>query len=128
MGDDEVPASVGQVQIGGAAIDLATGQAHTCALLEGGSVRCWGDNQRGELGLAMHDRIGDDEHPSEAPLVQLSGPAVDIAAGYQHTCALLENGGLQCWGSNEFGQLGLGHTDTIGDDEHPASAGLVRVR
>jgi alpha-tubulin suppressor-like RCC1 family protein len=117
------------VQIGsGRAIRVVTGQSHTCVLFEGGSVRCWGENQRGQLGLAGLERIGDDEHPFEAPLLRLSGPAVDIAAGYQHTCVLLEGGGVQCWGSNEFGQLGLGHVETIGDDEHPADAELVQVR
>jgi alpha-tubulin suppressor-like RCC1 family protein len=53
---------------------------------------------------------------------------VDIAAGSQHTCALLDDGNLQCWGSNDFGQLGLGHVATIGDDEHPSDAGFVWVR
>lgn len=128
VGDDELPASVGHVDVGGKAIDVTAGQHHSCALLEGGGVRCWGDAFSGELGLASVERIGDDETPASAPLVRLSQAAVAIAAGSKHTCALLEGGGVQCWGANEFGQLGYGHTDRIGDDEHPDTAGLVPLR
>lgn len=128
IGDDELPASAGHVDVGGKAIAVTGGQQHTCALLEGGSVRCWGDAFSGELGLASVERIGDDETPASAPVVRLSQRAVAIAAGGKHTCALLEGGDVQCWGDNQFGQLGYGHTERIGDDEHPDTAGLVSLR
>lgn len=126
VGDNEAPAAIGYVEIGGEA--LAAGQNHTCVLLVGGAVRCWGDTSRGQLGLASIERIGDDEHPSDAPTLRLSRPAIDIEAGSEHTCALLDDGTLQCWGFNQFGQLGYGHTEDIGDDEHPEQAGVIELR
>jgi alpha-tubulin suppressor-like RCC1 family protein len=53
--------------------------------------------------------------------------AIDIAAGDQHTCALLGSGSVQCWGTNFVGQLGHGNTVTIGDDELPSSVSTVDV-
>lgn len=96
------------------------GGAHTCVLIEGGRVRCWGLNGSGQLGIASSENIGDDELPSGAGDVDLPMPAVQISAGLGfHTCALLENGSVFCWGLNENGQLGYGNTNNIGDDEHP---------
>jgi alpha-tubulin suppressor-like RCC1 family protein len=53
---------------------------------------------------------------------------LELAAGYEHTCALLAGDAIRCWGNNDFGQLGYGHTEDIGDDETPASAGDVPYR
>ena len=44
-----------------------------------------------------------------------------------HVCALLENSKVRCWGWNNYGQLGLGHTNSIGDNEHPETAGDIQV-
>ncbi|MCA9556508.1 MAG: hypothetical protein KC933_41170, partial [Myxococcales bacterium] len=52
--------------------------------------------------------VGDDEAPSGAPLVPLGQPAVDLALGEDHACALLADGTVRCWGDNRLGQLGLG--------------------
>ncbi len=51
----------------------------------------------------------------------LGGRAVQIAAGVEHTWALLDTGKVRCWGANAKGQLGYGHTRDIGDDEAPAA-------
>jgi alpha-tubulin suppressor-like RCC1 family protein len=127
IGDDESPASVGNVNVGGFVIQLAAGNDHTCALLSTGAVRCWGDANYGQLGYAGTDNIGDDEAPASAGDVNVGGPAIEITAGGLHTCALLSTGAVRCWGSNHAGQLGYGNTNTIGDDETPASAGNVNV-
>lgn len=73
---------------------LAAGARHTCALLEGGAERCWGDELLRELGLAINTfpkaTIGDDETPASLGadgLVALGGKAVAISAGYNHVCA-----------------------------------------
>lgn len=105
------------------AIEVAAGNNHSCAILEGGAVRCWGRGFGGSLGYASEvDQL---VPPNED--VGLSGPAVQIDTGSSHSCAVLEDGGLQCWGYNASGQLGYGTTANIGDDETPASAGLVPV-
>jgi alpha-tubulin suppressor-like RCC1 family protein len=104
---------------------VSVGALHSCALLDDGTVRCWGRGEFGQHGYGHTDDIGDDEAPGEQPPVELSAPAVQISAGLTHTCALLTTSGVQCWGHNAFGQLGYGHTLDIGDDETPASSGEV---
>jgi hypothetical protein len=101
IGDNETPGSVGTVDIGNhTAVALAAGNAHTCALLDDGTSRCWGYNIYGQLGYANTKQIGDDETPASAGPVDL-GPgrtAVAITAGGLHTCAILDNGNVLCWG------------------------------
>ena len=106
---------------------LAVGDQHTCALLETGLVRCFGNNDFGQLGYGHTDAIGDGEPIAEAGYVPLGGIAVAIAAGGDHACALLETGPMRCWGRNDFGQLGHGHTQPIGDNEQVLTAGNVDV-
>jgi alpha-tubulin suppressor-like RCC1 family protein/Tol biopolymer transport system component len=86
-------------------LGLAVGNAHACALLQGGAVKCWGSNEYGQLGDAsLVDR-------RTAVDVAGLGPGVTaITAGYAHTCAIVANGGLKCWGANTAGQLGDGGT------------------
>lgn len=128
IGDDELPNSVATVHLGAPAVEIVAGGSHTCARLELGAVRCWGRGQEGQLGRSDGESVGDDEAPATAGDTPTGGAVVSLAAGWQHTCAVLETGVLQCWGSNEHGQLGLGHTMTIGDDETPAAAGRVELR
>ncbi len=81
-------------------VQLATGWQHTCALLSSGVVKCWGENQYGELGDGtMAPRS------TPTPVINLGGAATAIAAGAYHSCALV-GGGVKCWGLNNFGQLG----------------------
>jgi alpha-tubulin suppressor-like RCC1 family protein len=99
------------------AIQLALGDAHSCALFEDGDVKCWGSNAFGQLG--QDDTVARGLLPGQmgdalAPVV-LGQPARAITAGTDHSCALLEDGSVKCWGSNEHGQLGLGHSDDQGD-------------
>jgi alpha-tubulin suppressor-like RCC1 family protein len=75
----------------------------TCAVLSGGSVRCWGFNTSGQLGS------GDiTNKTTPTAVVGLSGPVSDITTGGDSSCARI-NGGLQCWGSNYYGQQGVGN-------------------
>ncbi|HEY6559297.1 MAG TPA: hypothetical protein VI072_18560 [Polyangiaceae bacterium] len=127
IGDDEVPASAGDVNVGGEVVQIAAGGGHTCALLAGGTVRCWGHAWEGELGYARRDNIGDDEPPASAGDVAVGGTVVQISAGSDHTCARLHDGAVRCWGSNVMAQLGYGNRISIGDDELPSSAGDVSV-
>ena len=77
----------------------------SCLLLAGGNVRCWGENEQGQVG----DGSTEDRY-SPAATVALEGIATAISVGTAHSCALLENGDVQCWGANGSGQLGNGTT------------------
>ena len=105
---------------------LATGSTHTCVLLDSGDVSCWGANDHGQLGngLGTTVTIGDDEEPIALNTrVALPGgrPAVAVAAGDVHTCAILDTGAVACWGEADSGRLGYGNTTDIGDNETPAA-------
>ena len=126
IGDDETPATAGNVPLGDKAIAITAGKYHTCALLTTGDVRCWGGGASGQLGYGNRNRIGDDETPATAGNIPLGAKATAIAAGGDHTCALLSTGDVRCWGAGAYGQLGYGNTNNIGDDETPASAGNVQ--
>src|SRR5262249_40388411 len=82
---------------------VAAGKSHACALLADGTVRCWGNNDFGQLGNTVTT-------PQPVPVVGLTN-AVAIAAGPLYTCALLADGTVRCWGDNYFGQLGTAPTD-----------------
>jgi len=126
IGDDETPASAGPVDLGGGhrAVAIGAGTVHTCAVLDDGSVRCWGYGGDGRLGYGNTTTIGDDETPDVAGLVNLGAnrTAKAITAGEAHTCALLDDRSVRCWGYGGNGRLGYGNTTTIGDDETPGSA------
>ncbi|RHX87140.1 RCC1 domain-containing protein [Leptospira stimsonii] len=104
---------------------LVSGGNHVCVLLTNAKVRCWGRNNFGQLGLGNVNSIGDNEFPSTVVDVDVGGDVQQIAAGEEHTCVLLTNGKVRCWGKGSNGQLGYGNLNSIGDDETPASAGDV---
>jgi hypothetical protein len=99
----ELPGAVGRLPAGIDAIE--SGAYHTCALLATGRVHCWGSNEHGECGL-----------PSSAPRFAPGAEvpfdqavvAIGAGAGAQHSCAVLEDGSVSCWGYDNEGQLGSG--------------------
>ncbi|HWO19666.1 MAG TPA: DUF4215 domain-containing protein [Kofleriaceae bacterium] len=127
IGDNESPASAGDITVGAAATQISTGGKHACALFDTGMVRCWGASGFGQLGYGDDQSIGDNELPSSAGYVPIHGIVVQLATGSRHTCALLDTGKVRCWGAGEYGQLGYGNKDPVGDDETPASAGDVPI-
>jgi alpha-tubulin suppressor-like RCC1 family protein len=131
VGDNETPGSVGPVDLGAGrtAVAVAAGGYHTCAILDNGKVRCWGEGRQGQLGYGNQKDIGDNETPASVGAVKLGAgrKAVAITAGIRHTCALLDNGKVRCWGAGSSGQLGYGNTKTIGDHETPASVAPVKL-
>ena len=128
IGDDENVGSAGPVSLGSNAVEVVTGTNHSCALLGDGSVRCWGLNSSGQLGIGNTNTIGDNETPTATSAVNLGGTsAVQIAAGANHTCAVLADGTARCWGLNGNGQLGLGNTNNVGDDEAPSAVSAVSL-
>jgi alpha-tubulin suppressor-like RCC1 family protein len=128
IGDDETPALAGDVPVGGKVVQVAISFTHTCAVLDTGGVRCWGDAELGMLGYNnVGNNIGDNETPASVGDVPVGGPAVMVAVGRWHSCALLTSGGVRCWGHALQGELGYGNVRDIGDDETPASAGDVMI-
>jgi hypothetical protein len=71
--DDEPPSAAGDVDVGGAVLQLTAGGWHTCTLLTTNAVRCWGSGWGGQLGYGNTNHIGDNEHPSTAGDVDIGG-------------------------------------------------------
>jgi len=95
---------------------VATGGNHTCAVLDDGTVWCWGNNFSNQLGDNQSHVMCYDGHDCSPVPVQVLGltGVTDLSAGYVHTCALRNDGTLWCWGSNSFGALGDGTTTSSG--------------
>lgn len=89
--------------LAGLATRVASGDFHTCALLQAGVVQCWGFNTSGQLGDGTTElRL------SPVTVLGLAVPVWKIAAGGIHTCVLSASGAVWCWGGNLEGQLGDG--------------------
>ena len=86
------------------AVQVAAGDNHTCALVRGGAVWCWGKQEQGQVGNGHRAR----EPVTSPSMVAGITNAVQVAAGEAHTCALLADGTVRCWGQNDRGQLGSG--------------------
>jgi len=122
------PAAASPVDLGGrTATAITAGYQHACALLADGSVRCWGLGTAGRLGYGNQNSIGDNESPASAGPVDLGAGhrAVAISAGWYHTCAIRDDGALLCWGYGAYSQLGYPNTASVGDDETPGAVGPV---
>jgi len=92
---------------------LSLGTQHTCALYNGGYVRCWGDNTLGQLGLGNTNFQGNTKPYLIGPITFVGSSGVTaLAAGNNFTCALLSDGSVQCWGTNDSGQIGQGNATT----------------
>jgi alpha-tubulin suppressor-like RCC1 family protein len=101
------------LRLRGAPVDaVAAGGDHTCAILAGGALKCWGRNTEGQLGLGdtTNRGAGPDQMGDALPVVDLGASAVAtaVAAGAAHTCAVLASGAVTCWGAGDAGQLGQG--------------------
>ena len=120
-GPDEMGAFLSAVGLGTGrtATAIAAGALHTCARLDNGTVKCWGNNTTGQLGQGSTTNLGDGpgEMGDSLPAIALGTgrTATAITAGANHTCALLDNGTVKCWGSGAGGRLGQGSTTTLGD-------------
>lgn len=89
--------------LSGAPLAVATGLEHSCALMAGGSVYCWGRNNYGQLGISTST-----SSTSTPTQVSSISNAIAIAAGDDHTCTLLADGTVRCWGRADDGRLGDG--------------------
>ena len=82
---------------------IATGSHHSCVVIAGGYVKCWGTNDDGAIGDGSND-----VRPLPVDVVGLGVTARKVAVGAGHSCVVLSDGALQCWGNNESGQVGDG--------------------
>ena len=94
------------VDASGPWVQVDVGSSHACARHDNGTVWCWGDNARGQLGVGG-------ELPEARSPVQVLGieDAVDLGVGFRHTCVLSADESVFCWGRNGQGQLGDGSMD-----------------
>ena len=125
-GGDVSPGVTVAVPLPAAATAIAAGAFHTCARLETGAVVCWGLDDAGQLGI-LRPPLSKFMPPGPPVDLGAGRTALEIAAGTSHTCALLDDFSVKCWGFNLEGQLGIGETSNRGDDE-PLGDGLPRVQ
>ncbi|MGB1432445.1 MAG: RCC1 domain-containing protein, partial [Candidatus Poseidoniaceae archaeon] len=93
---------------GRTAVAVSGGAHNTCAILDSGELKCWGDNDFGQLGDGGNT---DTNTPSSTAISFGSGRTADaVSAAHYFTCAILDNGDLKCWGRDNYGQLGDGGT------------------
>lgn len=102
-----------QLGVGKVAKAIAAGGERSCALLNDDTVKCWGSNAWGALGIDGGNRGTKLSDMGDAlPSIDLgtNRKPVALAVGAYHSCALTDDGRVLCWGANSYGQLGLGDT------------------
>lgn len=123
LGDGTVAPFKGNVTVDGLGADakqISTGVGHSCALITGGAVRCWGSNEFGQLGNGTTTTSA-----KPVSVIGLSRPAIEISAGGYHTCARLDNNQIYCWGRGTKGQLGNGSLENSPTAKKVASVGGI---
>ena len=110
---------------------IATGKKHVCAILDDNKVKCWGENHKGQLGLSDTNDRGDkaNQMGDNLPYVDLgtNKTAKAIVASHSHTCAILDDNKVKCWGENHKGQLGLSDTNDRGGNANEMGDNLPFV-
>ena len=130
---NEMGANLPAVDLGSGrtALAISTGTAASCALLDHGSVKCWGYNIAGSIGLGDTNMRGNapGEMGDNLSAVDLGTgrTATMVGAGGDHVCAILDDGSIKCWGAGVFGGLGLGSTSAHGDTPGTMGDNLLAV-
>ena len=107
--DKSTPTLTSSLGTGRTAVALSSGDYHTCAILDNGAVSCWGRGNYGQLG---NGGTSDKTTPTLTSSLGTGRTAVALSSGGHHTCAILDNGAVSCWGRGSYGQLGNGGTST----------------
>ncbi|MGY8699390.1 MAG: RCC1 domain-containing protein, partial [Candidatus Poseidoniales archaeon] len=103
---------------------LSSGGAHTCAILDNGAVSCWGEGDYGQLG---NGGISQQKSPILTSSLGINRTSVALSSGAGHTCAILDNGAVSCWGEGDYGELGNGGTSQQNSPSLTSSLGTGRT-
>eukprot|EP01083_Nonionella_stella_P174971 607957_1 len=112
---------------------IATGQYHTCALSTSNAVKCWGNNEFGQLGYGdgYGNNRGDQSNEMGDDLLDIDLGSrfipTRVMLGPSHTCALSTNNTLKCWGRGQYGVLGSGSQNDIGDESNEMGDALPEI-
>jgi len=126
VGDNFVAVSLG---LGEVVDSIFSGPSahHTCVILVGSKIKCWGLNVEGQLGLGDVNNRGDEpnEMGDNLPVVDIGAATpISISAGTLHTCVLLDDKTSKCWGYNEYGNLVIGSVLSVGNEPNEMGANL----
>jgi hypothetical protein len=128
IGEALLPISLGT---GVSAVAISAGGAHTCVLLNTSAVKCFGNGTDGRLGYGNQNNLGDG--PSEmgdalATVNLGTGRTVlAVSAGLAHTCAMLDDATVKCWGNGGSGRRGSGNTTRVGTTASHMGDNLVAL-
>ena len=81
-------------------VNISSGDFHSCAVLDTGGVKCWGENEDSQLGDGTTT-----DRSTPVDVIELSSDAIAVSAGSTFTCAVLDTGGVACWGNDAFGKV-----------------------
>ena len=115
------PSQVTGFPSGVKAVSVNSGQAYSCALMEDGTLYCWGENYWGQIGIGIS--AANSQNPDTYVATQVTTNSAHVATfetGYATTCAVLVNGELECWGYDSYGNLGNG-----GGNNHARTPTLI---
>ena len=130
----KIPVTTPMIRVGllpsdlGTVVNVSCGLSHVCVLSDTGKVVCWGTNTYGQLGIGSVTSTGTSVSPLKVVQMPTGEVAVSISAGSDHTCALLKSGNIACWGFNNYGQLGIGNQNNMGDGSFEMGNLLQPVR
>ena len=128
-GNNLCPASttMSDIAISETAIKVATGKKSSCAILNTGNVKCWGDGEGGATGYDHTSNLGNDAGEMEAlSNVYIGGKtATDISVGDASGCIVTNDGRARCWGKGDGGRLGTNSTSNVGNNAGSNSMTLL---
>jgi alpha-tubulin suppressor-like RCC1 family protein len=127
--DRTTPTQTSSLGTGRTAVAISSAGSYTCAILDDGSVSCWGSNYYGQLGDGTGGDYTNDYNrntPTQTSSLGTGRTAVAISSGSIHTCAILDDASVSCWGSNSDGQLGDGTTTDRNTPTQTSSLGTIQ--
>jgi len=124
LSQQNTPTLTSNLGPGRTAVAISSGSSHTCVILDNGAVSCWGEGGSGQLG---NGGLTNQLTPTLTSSLGTGRTAVAISSGGSHTCAILDNGDVSCWGLGNYGQLGNGSTSQQNSPTLTSSLGTGRI-